>query len=80
MTPWAWVRAWRWARPAQNLAQGLQQPAAPAAAQAATAAPVGVRPEEVMATLEKLGELKSKGILTQEEFDAKKAELLKKLV
>ena len=65
---------------AQNLAQGLQQPAAPAAAQAATAAPVGVRPEEVMATLEKLGELKSKGILTQEEFDAKKAELLKKLV
>lgn len=34
----------------------------------------------VVATLEKLGELKSKGILTQEEFDAKKAELLKKLV
>jgi Short C-terminal domain len=34
----------------------------------------------VMATLEKLGELKVKGILTQEEFDAKKAELLKKLV
>ena len=32
-----------------------------------------------MATLEKLGELKAKGILTQEEFDAKKAELLKKL-
>ena len=31
-------------------------------------------------TLEKLGELKTKGILTQEEFDAKKAELLKKLV
>ena len=28
----------------------------------------------------KLGELKVKGILTQEEFDAKKAELLKKLV
>jgi hypothetical protein len=41
---------------------------------------VGVKPEDVMATLEKLGELKSKGILTQEEFDAKKAELLKKLV
>ena len=30
--------------------------------------------------LEKLAELKGKGILTQEEFDAKKAELLKKLV
>ncbi|KAB2890734.1 MAG: hypothetical protein F9K35_18985, partial [Burkholderiaceae bacterium] len=26
------------------------------------------------------GDLKAKGILTQEEFDAKKAELLKKLV
>jgi membrane protease subunit (stomatin/prohibitin family) len=71
---------------AQNLQQGLQggaggggaaaaQQAAPAAAAAAT-----VRPEDVMATLEKLGELKAKGILTQEEFDAKKAELLKKLV
>ena len=33
-----------------------------------------------MATLEKLAELKAKGILTGEEFDAKKAELLKKLV
>lgn len=67
---------------AQNLQQGLQTPVAPAAAAAAqaAAAPVGVRPEEVMATLEKLGDLKSKGILTQEEFDTKKAELLKKLV
>ncbi|CAN7669481.1 SPFH domain-containing protein [Acidovorax sp. LjRoot74] len=63
---------------AQNLQQGLQAPAAPAAQ--AAAAPVGVKPEEVMATLEKLGDLKSKGILTQEEFDTKKAELLKKLV
>ncbi|MCZ8254059.1 MAG: hypothetical protein O9327_00070 [Polaromonas sp.] len=27
-----------------------------------------------------MGELKAKGILPQEEFDAKKAELLKKLV
>ena len=60
---------------AQNLHAGLQT--APAAAQPAVQ---GVRPEDVMATLEKLGELKSKGILTQEEFDAKKAELLKKLV
>jgi hypothetical protein len=39
-----------------------------------------VKPDDVMATLEKLGELKAKGILTQEEFDAKKVELLKKLV
>lgn len=64
---------------AQNLQQGLQGAAAAQAAPAA-AAPVGVRPDEIMATLEKLGELKAKGILTQEEFDAKKAELLKKLV
>ncbi|MDO9199002.1 SPFH domain-containing protein [Rhodoferax sp.] len=60
---------------AQNLQAGLQGGAAAPAAQA-----VGVKAEDVMATLEKLGELKAKGILTQEEFDAKKAELLKKLV
>jgi membrane protease subunit (stomatin/prohibitin family) len=63
---------------AQNLQAGLQG-GAPAGQAAAGAAP-GVKAEDVMATLEKLGELKAKGILTQEEFDAKKAELLKKLV
>ena len=63
---------------AQNLQQGLQGGAAQAAP--APVAPAGVRPDEVMATLEKLGDLKAKGILTQEEFDAKKVELLKKLV
>lgn len=56
---------------AQTLGQGLQGAAAPAAA---------IKPDDVMATLEKLGELKAKGILTDEEFAAKKAELLKKLV
>jgi membrane protease subunit (stomatin/prohibitin family) len=61
---------------AQNLQQGLQAQPAPAGAAAAAAS---VRPDDVMATLEKLGELKAKGILTQEEFDLKKAELLKKL-
>lgn len=60
---------------AQNLQAGLQAPAAAAVAQA-----VGMKPEDVMATLEKLADLKGKGILTQDEFDAKKAELLKKLV
>ena len=59
---------------AHHLQAGLQgSGAAPASA-------TGVKAEDVMATLEKLGDLKSKGILTQEEFDAKKAELLKKLV
>jgi membrane protease subunit (stomatin/prohibitin family) len=52
---------------AQQLQQGLQGGAA------------GVKPADVMATLEKLGELKAKGVLTDEEFAAKKAELLKKL-
>ena len=64
---------------ANQLSQGLQtRPAAPA--EGAAAAPVGVKPDDVMATLEKLADLKAKGIVTQEEFDAKKAELLKKLV
>ena len=63
---------------AQNMQSALQG-SAPAAG-AAAAATVGVKPEDVMATLEKLGELKSKGILTDDEFNAKKAELLKKLV
>jgi membrane protease subunit (stomatin/prohibitin family) len=62
---------------AQILQHGLQGNPAQAATAAAAAA---VKPDDVMATLEKLGELKAKGILTQEEFDAKKAELLKKLV
>ncbi len=63
---------------AQQLNQGLQHTTAGAAA--AATAPVGVKPEDVMATIEKLAELKAKGILTDEEFAAKKSELLKKLV
>jgi membrane protease subunit (stomatin/prohibitin family) len=39
-----------------------------------------VKPEDVMSTLERLAELKTKGVVTAEEFEAKKAELLKKLV
>ena len=65
---------------AQNLSQGLQGGAASGAGAAAAAqAAASVKPDDVIATLEKLGDLKSKGILTQEEFDAKKAELLRKL-
>jgi membrane protease subunit (stomatin/prohibitin family) len=71
---------------AQNLQAGLLGGSAGAgtpavaAAPAAVSAPEGLKPDEIMRTLEKLADLKSKGILTQEEFDAKKAELLKKLV
>ena len=61
---------------AQQLAQGLQGAAGAAAAAPAAAA---LKPDEIMATLEKLAELKSKGILTEDEFSAKKAELLRKL-
>ena len=58
-----------------QMAQALgatMQPVAPGAAQQS--------PLDVTALLEKLGDLKAKGILTDEEFNAKKAELLKKLV
>ena len=65
---------------AQNLAAGLQGSASAAAQAAAAQAAAVLKPDDIMATLEKLGELKAKGILTAEEFDAKKAELLKKLV
>jgi len=50
--------------------------AAPAAAAATVAA---ISADEVVATLEKLHGLVEKGILSQSEFDAKKAELLRKL-
>ena len=60
---------------AQNLQAGLQ-----AAPHQAAPLAVGVKADDIMATLEKLGELKVKGVLTQEEFDTKKAELLKKLI
>jgi membrane protease subunit (stomatin/prohibitin family) len=63
---------------AQQLSQGLQ--GGGAAAATAAAAAVGLKPDEVMATIEKLADLKAKGILTEDEFSSKKAELLKKLV
>ncbi|RYX94052.1 MAG: hypothetical protein EOO28_15900 [Comamonadaceae bacterium] len=67
---------------AQNLQQGLGGGAqAGSAAQAPAPSSVAVvSAADVMTTLEKLGELKAKGILTDEEFNAKKVELLKKLV
>lgn len=58
---------------AQTLGQGL------AGVGAAAPAPAASRPDDIVALLEKLGDLKAKGILTDEEFAAKKADLLKKL-
>ncbi len=74
----------------QTLAQQLQAGLAPGAtaggagapapaSAAVTPQPVSQSADEVLLLLEKLGDLKAKGILTDEEFAAKKAELLKKL-
>ena len=59
------------------LGQVMAQQLSGAAGAAGVAA---LRPDDVIATIEKLAELKAKGILTDDEFAAKKAELLKKLV
>ena len=67
---------------AQTLGQSLGGAATPTAA-AAAAATAAITPpsspDDIVATLEKLHSLVGKGILTQAEFDAKKAELLQKL-
>jgi membrane protease subunit (stomatin/prohibitin family) len=62
---------------AAAMGQSLGQPAAPAATGGSVAT---TSPDDVVATLEKLHGLIEKGILSKEEFEAKKAELLKKLV
>lgn len=49
------------------------------ASNSGNAAPAGESKEDIMALLKQLGELKESGILTDEEFAAKKTELLAKL-
>ena len=61
---------------AQQLQGGLAAAAAPVVA---AAAPAVQSADDIVLLLEKLGDLKTKGILTDEEFAAKKADLLKKL-
>lgn len=56
---------------AQSISNSVSNPAA-------TQTPANI--EDITETIEKLHSLVGKGILTQEEFDAKKTELLKKLV
>ncbi|MER2541493.1 MAG: SPFH domain-containing protein [Azonexus sp.] len=58
----------------QSMAQAMQPAVAPVAAAVAA-----VSADDVVATLEKLHGLVEKGILSKEEFEAKKVELLKKL-
>jgi hypothetical protein len=63
----------------------VQEPAQPASAQPASAqqAPSAPAPaqseQDIFKAIERLGELKDKGLLTNEEFGAKKAELLSRL-
>ncbi len=66
----------------QQVAASMAQSLNPAAANAVPPAPTPAAPisaDEVVATIEKLHGLVGKGMLSQAEFDAKKAELLKKL-
>ena len=71
----------------QGMAQAMTQAMQPGAAAAPVAGVAGavagaagsVSADDVVATLEKLHGLVAKGILSQAEFDAKKAELLGKL-
>jgi membrane protease subunit (stomatin/prohibitin family) len=65
----------------QTMAQAMAQSAQPAPAVAPTPAAAAPAPssDEIMATLEKLHGLMTKGVISQQEFDAKKAELLQKL-
>ena len=62
----------------QAMTQAIGQAMQPAGAPPAAAAPA--KPEDVTQLLEKLHDLKTKGVLTEDEFNAKKAELLKRLV
>ena len=65
---------------AQQPTAAQQQPAAAQEQAAAAAAPAAAAPggmtDEKMAQLQKLGELKAAGILTEEEFTAEKAKIL----
>jgi membrane protease subunit (stomatin/prohibitin family) len=62
----------------QAMTQAIGQAIQPAGAPPAAAAPA--KPEDVTQLLEKLHDLKTKGVLTEDDFNAKKAELLKRLV
>jgi membrane protease subunit (stomatin/prohibitin family) len=62
----------------QAMAQAIA-PSVPSVPSAAASALPDARVDEITATLEKLHDLTTKGILTQAEFDAKKTELLGKL-
>lgn len=51
----------------------------PAAEPNAAAGDAGSRQQDILAAIERLGELQARGILTDAEFSAKKTELLSRL-
>ncbi len=63
----------RWAEQGQAAPAYMQATPAAASAPPAAAPPAA---EDPIAQLERLGELRDKGVLTDEEFDAQKAKLL----
>lgn len=63
----------------QAMAAAMQPAAAPTATPSAATIIPAASADEIVATLEKLHGLVEKGILSKEEFEAKKVELLKKL-
>ena len=65
----------RWAQQGQAAAPAAPAPAA-ASAPAPAAAPAGGDMDAKIAQLKQLGELRDAGILTDAEFDAKKAQIL----
>jgi hypothetical protein len=74
-------QAGRWAQQDANAEYEQQQyesppPAAPAPAAPAPAAPAASSGDDLFAQLEKLGNLRSSGVLTDAEFEAQKARLL----
>jgi membrane protease subunit (stomatin/prohibitin family) len=64
----------------QAMTQAIGQAIAPAGGAAPAAAAAPAKPEDVTQLLEKRHDLKTKGVLTEDEFNVKKAELLKRLV
>jgi Bacterial PH domain/Short C-terminal domain len=62
------------------LVQGQPEPATPAAPAAAPAAPAAAGPaDDLGATLERLAGLRDKGLITPEEYEAKKRDLLERM-
>ncbi len=64
---------------AQSMSQGLNQVITGAAVPQAPGASAGPSGEDPLLLIEKLGGLLAKGLITQAEFDAKKAELLARI-